>query len=392
MGVDQNEDVDLGVLPLKSYSEKLCILRDKLKIQQNLQKEIRSLENEISSKAKEYNKVYEIVLNKRRREGQVDALHKKITEEEGKLAERTELLCAIKENLKKKKEDKEFFSKVFNAFEEDLLKNQQTLLQHKERLDMYQKIYIARKLKVLFILGYVFFNDKSGSIFKTLLRLKDIHTTTEKVDHKIANSLGVVVMLGILMSKYLNLSLAYPMIYNGPRSFIKFGKTEDIPLFLASKSDRARFLKGIELLVQNFLQIIAFCGITFKSRYESDPTVQLPEILICLTNYLSHFFIQQISIQVTSIIFIIVKRFYHKLLRHASAQHHNNACSKCPLTGQFLGLYTAYFHLPKWLQFCRAHKTLFRSDLPLLLIFLHSMYSDHPTFFYYYRFKSLQRL
>lgn len=291
-GEDTNKEVSFGILEMKEYQKKLEILNEKFKQYKMLNDNVNKIENEIAEKGKEYTKVYENVLNRRRREGQVEALRKELVKKEENLKQKNEILASIKENLKKKREDKEFFSKVFTAFEEDLQKNKQSLAQNHEKLEMYNRIYVARKLKVLFLLGYVFFNDKYSPIYKKLLRLNDLHETNEKDDTKIANALGSVVLLGIMLSKYLNLSLAYPMIYNGPKSMIKFAKGEDIGLFLPSKSDRAKFVKGVELLVQNFSQIIAFCGITFKSRYENELAIQLPEILNCLSNYLSHFFIQ----------------------------------------------------------------------------------------------------
>ena len=291
-GIFINNDVTLLSLDLKIYGEKLIVLRDKLAKHKKCTEEVKELEAQITSKIKEYSNGYEIVINKKRWESRLEGLEKELERKRNDLAKRSELLKLVKENLVKKKGYRDFFSEILATFEEDLAKNQETLAKNKELLEMNQRVYIARRIKILFILGYVFFNDKAGSVFKKLLRLKDINTNTEKVDQKIANSLGFVVMLGIMMGKYLNLALTYPMIYNGPRSMIRYSKTEDLPLYLSSKSERTKFLKGIELLIQNFLQIIAYCGIVFKSRCESDPAIQLTEILICLTNYLSHFFLQ----------------------------------------------------------------------------------------------------
>lgn len=291
-GAEPNEEVTLEDLQLRIYAEKLEIFRDRLATHKKVREEVRLQEREISGKAQNYNKMYEVLLNRRRRDNGVEMLRKQLLRDEERLSKRMSMLSIIKENIKKK-EDREFFSKVFAAFGEDLGKNQQLLAQSKEKLEMYQRIYVARKIKMLFVLGYVFFNDKSSAIFKKILRLRDIHTTTEKVDQKIANALGFAVMLGIMMAKYLNLSLAFPMIYNGPRSMIKASKSDELPLYLTSKSEKAKFMKGVEMLVQNLLQIISFCGITFKSsRAEADPAIQLPETIICLTNYLSHFFIK----------------------------------------------------------------------------------------------------
>eukprot|EP00826_Nyctotherus_ovalis_P024880 TRINITY_DN1919_c0_g9_i1.p1 TRINITY_DN1919_c0_g9~~TRINITY_DN1919_c0_g9_i1.p1 ORF type:complete len:300 (+),score=103.58 TRINITY_DN1919_c0_g9_i1:553-1452(+) len=290
--VKEDKEVSVLTLDVKSYSEKLCALRDKLVEQKKCADKVKELEEEIRTIIQEYNKSYEVVINKQRLISRIAALEKEIERKRNDLNKRNELLKMVRDNLEKKREYKNFFSEILATFEEDLEKNQTTLAKNKELLEMNQRVYVARRIKVLFILGYVFFNDKSGSIFKKLLRLKDINTNTEKVDQKIANSLGFVVMLGIMMAKYLNLALTYPMIYNGPRSMIRYSKTEDFPLYLLSKSERTKFLKGIELLIQNFLQIIAYCGIVFKSKYESDPAIQLTEVLICLTNYLSHFFLQ----------------------------------------------------------------------------------------------------
>jgi hypothetical protein len=280
---------DLDPLPLPEYSEKLKKLRDGLARQRELQVVLGNKAKDISEKAKTYNQVYDVVLSKKRREVRVEQLTRSNARDEEQLAKRVKMLAHIKENMKKKKEEMEFFSQTFTAYQQDLERTHQTLLQNKERLEMAQKIYLARKIKVLFILGYIFFNDKTQGVFKGILRRKHLLTLADKTEGKIGNCLGYAVLLAMHLSKYINVSLPYPLVYNAQRSAIKKDRTEELPLHLVRGGDKSKLVRGIELLVQDYLQITSFCKITIVLQ-DPDPSEQLRSILTCLSNYLSNFF------------------------------------------------------------------------------------------------------
>ena len=281
----QNKNIDLHELPLNVYRDKLKCFQEKLKKHKESLIKIQKLEDEMAARIEEYKKPYKTIIQKNYQDNKLKELKNKIKVEEQKLAQRRQLLADIKENIKKR-EYKRLFSQVVDVCTDNLIKKQQELEIEKKELEICKQLYIARRTKVLYTLGYIYFNDNFKEIFKPLVDLKLIPNTTERTDAKIANTLGTISIFGIMMSRYLNLSLAYPLIYNGPRSMIKLSSREDYPLFLTSKSEKLKFFKAIELLVEDLLQIVLFCGIEFESEYESDRPIQLTEILLVISNYL----------------------------------------------------------------------------------------------------------
>ena len=288
-GNEVSDVVELEDFPLLQYSQKLMVLRDTLARQRELQLALLEKEKQISEKTKIYNGVYEQVLSKKRKDVRIDQLTKTNARDEEQLAKRVKMLAVVKENMKKKKEEMEFFSQTFAAYRQDLERTHKTLMQNKERLELSQKIYVARKIKVLFMVGYVFFNEQTQGVFKSIWRLKTLSALGEKSEGKIGNCLGYAVLLAMLLSKYINVSLPYPLVYNGPRSSIKKDRTEEFALYMVRGGDKPKLVRAIELLVQDYLQITSFCKITVVLQ-DVDAAEQLRLMLTCVADYLTNFF------------------------------------------------------------------------------------------------------
>ena len=244
-----------------------------------------TLKTNVSSRIGEYKELYQKIVIERQWKRKVSALENKVERAKKVLGEQIMNLEKYKEVLEKRSDNGSRTSEYLNNIEKALTIKKEELDDSKEQLRRYQRLCKARRIKILYTLGYVFFNDTVQPIFKTLGKLKS--NTTEKTDIKISNTLGFVVLFAIKLSAYLSVPLPFPMTYGGPRSSIRRSKTEDLSLFLTSKGERIKFNKGIELLIQNLIQLASFCGINFESQYMHDPNIHLIELLLWLKKHIT---------------------------------------------------------------------------------------------------------
>lgn len=284
---DLYKNLELSPLIIPIYSKRLITFRDKLLRIEELKNSCLKQEEDVISKIAEYKNLYGIVLKERLQRSKLKQIEDNIKKSKAKLLEKKNLLLIIDENLKKKRELLEKFNEEFQNSQTNLVKHQEKFEETQAKLNKLKRVYVARKIKILYILGFVFFNDQTQRILGNLAQLKNISNTNERTDMKIANGLGFIVMFILNMANYLGLSLPYLLNFAGPRSTIKVSKTEDLSLFLSSKGEKTKFMKAIELLIQDLLQIASFCGISFESDYENEPSIYLLEILLQINKYLT---------------------------------------------------------------------------------------------------------
>jgi len=266
------------------------MLQEKLKKHKALNDKINKLVTDIAAKGSIYNKVYAITLNKQGCRNRIEELKKLISKKQQVIPDAIKMHSIARRNLEKKRKMQAILKDYISKYKEILTKSQEALLENQRRLELTYRLYSGRKMKVLFVLGCVFFNERFASIFNQFIHIKDL-PLSEKTDQKVGSALGFVVLLAISMSNYLNLPLSYPMIYNGPLSTVKLDIDDNYSLFTSEKGDKAKFIKGIELLIENLKLLLAHCGITFKTKYSNNVPMQLNEVIAYTAKYLCQYLI-----------------------------------------------------------------------------------------------------
>lgn len=285
--IDIYEGLKFETLDLQLYRGKLAALKCRLRESDEVAQRVQKAKDDVHLQIEGYKLLYQRVTIERQWRRKITTLKDKIKETQRKLDTQISLLAERREALNKKKDD-------VNALQEHLKHNEESWEVWREeagemkgQLKRWQRVCVARRTKVLYTLGCVFFNDDVLTIFTRLAQLNNINAISERMEMRIADTLGFVVLFGMKLSKYLCVPLAFPMTYAGPRSLVKSSSKEDMPLFFIMNVEKTLLNKGIELLVQNFVQLASYCGIDYESKYMHDPNIHLVELILLFKKYLT---------------------------------------------------------------------------------------------------------
>lgn len=154
--------------------------------------------------------------------------------------------------------------------------------EYRQDLTKIQFFYDARKVKLLSELQSIYPIELSEEGIYAIRGIELPIDTNSKDDEQISSAIGYLVHLIILTSKYLEISLRYPLLFHASRSWIRDPITGTaMPLYKRGQ-DREKFENGFLWLQRDCQQVLASRNINYdKTRCVLGNVKKLFDCTIC---------------------------------------------------------------------------------------------------------------